>query len=203
MSDGPTPSQALRLLPGGLSEPIDEWDLDLPVLHRPGDLIEPIAVDAATSRRLHGIAARGRIPVLMACTLVVELHLAVSDLQERGASACTPTLDATARNARPAEPLSASTAKYLRALSTGRSARPGLPSPIGLPTRIVRRVSAQTLSAAIETADLPRARAWERAAVIDGRTLTEWALACALLQSSASADEPRAGRSAHGVCLPE
>lgn len=175
-----SPVPPLSLLQGGLSEPIDEWELGLSVLHRPGELIEPVAVDASTTQRINDLASSAQIPAPMAFGLVVELHLALSDLQRYGASGYVAVLDKLATQARPARSMSARTGDYLRVLNSGRRDAPGSRSPLGLPARIARRASADLLCAAVDGADLPRARAWERAAVIEGRTLTEWALALAL-----------------------
>ena len=85
---------------------------------------------------------------------------------------------------------------YLRVL-TGRAVAPAPLDRITLPVRLYPRVLAIRLSDALAPESLVEALAWERAAVLSGRLMSEWALIhLCQLSGSAASSLSDAGRTA-------
>lgn len=110
--------------------------------------------------------------------------MCVGDLAKIFAPAATivAALDDLASRVRPAGPVSGAAAIYLRQLAvsdTPCSSPPTrLPTSVCLPVRVAGRLTAgndQEVSALLD-GDLGLALAWERAAVLHGRTIAEWAM---------------------------
>jgi hypothetical protein len=128
-------------------------------------------------RRLAAAAAERGVAFETAAAVVVERELVVSEF---ALDPVVAELDRRAEAARPLRPLSATTPAYLREL--GKAGAPqgqhGRATVVlSLPARLNDRIfNPAALSALIDAESLGTALAWERAAVVGGYTLTEWAL---------------------------
>jgi hypothetical protein len=132
----------------------------------------------------------------VALAVTLERSIAVLDLGSAGIE-IVPELDALASESRPGGPVGGAAALYLRQLSGGgrenggsRSAR----GPFALPGRLVARLACfeQAALPALFGGDLGAAIAWERAALLQARTIGEWAALQALALSRAQAARPLA-----------
>jgi hypothetical protein len=145
---------------------------------RPTDALEPWRVDVTPAlRRLASAAAEVGLTLDTAAALVVERVLVV---RERALEGVVNELDARAAASLIRQPLSAATAAYLRTLTSG-AVRPsslgGRRAALALPARLTDRIgSARSLRDLVEPQTLDSALTWERAAVVGGWTLTEWAV---------------------------
>jgi hypothetical protein len=145
---------------------------------RPADRCEPWPVE--DSSRLHALAAAAAacgVSTELAAILVVERALLASDLAAHGLNEVLPRLNAVARHASVAVELTEPLSAYLRALSgRTRTAAGSLPQALVLPMRLTERILARQGRPRLDEALLPLALAWERAAVLEGRTMSEWAV---------------------------
>lgn len=65
------------------------------------------------------------------------------------------------------------------------------PTTVGLPLRLTAQLTGADLTDLLRDADPVRARAWELAALADGRTISEWALLAALRAQDAGLHDER------------
>lgn len=144
--------------------------------HEPWTLVVGDAVHA-----LAGSAYAMGIDFELAGRLALECALVCDDLRAAGVEPAS--LDAVAA-AQPVEgQLDAAASAYLRRLTQ----RPGAERrelgdavTLGLPVRLGARLLRADLDALVASADLARAVTWEIAAVLTGRTMSEWAPLAAL-----------------------
>jgi hypothetical protein len=128
---------------------------------------------------LAGEASRRGIEFSVAIATTIERSLSVRDIAQVDAIVVSE-LDDLAGDAVVASLPSGATAVYLRQLAGG--ARVGIASltvPVNIPGRLASRLQAlgnESAEALIMEGDLEKSLAWERAAVLEGRTITEWAL---------------------------
>jgi hypothetical protein len=168
----------LKVLPGG-----QHWNApSLPLRPgRPGELLEPAPVTAG-GQRLSEVAGQLRVDVDVAAALAAERSLLLSELGDDTDRAAR-VLDSHA-HASVGTPIGAAEAAYLRSLQTRAAAQRRLddcPS-VRIPARLRRRVSELRFDALSEI-ELQQAVDWEQAAVLEGRTMSEWAWRTLLLAS--------------------
>jgi hypothetical protein len=178
---------ALRLITGDRVEETAEaqrdpgFDAPAPKA-RPSDRCEPWPTDdddRLTS--LAGAAAELGVSLDLAVIVVVERSLVADDLVDRARDEIVERLDAEAAKAFVAIELSEPLSAYLCALTSyDRAAARLLPRLIALPMRLTERIGAQGPTARLDAALLKSALSWERAAVLQGRTMSEWATLKAL-----------------------
>ncbi len=141
-------------------------------LRRPGELHEPVPVPPASTVAVERAAAAAGVSTGTAVRLLIELALVRRDVAAVGRAGVEPQLDAAAASAVVCRRLSAAEADYVRGLRRGCAGGPTLAT---VPVRLVGRVAEVDVESAL-AGDLPRAVAWEVAAVLSGRTMLEWAL---------------------------
>ena len=131
-------------------------------------------------------AASHGVSLDVALTLLLERALAAEEL-----STVDPTLlsslDACAAAVRPDSALDGASALYLRQLAGGNSSAVGSsPGPQLIPVRVAARVQHADgrRIAELLAGDLALAISWERAAILEHRTMGEWACSQALRQLS-------------------
>lgn len=147
---------------------------------RPGELHESLHLEAATVSRAAAVAEAAHLPLDLAVRLLVEAALVRDDLASRG-GAHEEYLDMAAGAAMVSRRLSAAEADYLRALRR-RDFVSTLPT---LPVRLIGRLDRIDLAQAL-AGDARRAARWEIAALLEGRTMLEWALMVALRAEAGS-----------------
>jgi hypothetical protein len=140
---------------------------------RPGELHDVVAL-GRSCELVAAKAARSRIGVDLAATLLLELHLLACDCVDAGSPLpAAPPISAPRRR------LSAAEADYLRVLTFRPGADPASADRVALPVRLLPHVT----PSAIETAsgvDLEDAIRWEVVALLEGRTIGEHGLLLAL-----------------------
>ncbi len=115
-----------------------------------------------------------------AVAIAAEHHLVLADADALGLlpRQTRSLLCATARHAQAKLPLSPAAAAYLRELGT-RSIPQALgrtPVTVAFPTRLIERMPPSGVASTLNPAAITEALAWERAAVLVGRTMSEWAM---------------------------
>jgi hypothetical protein len=136
-------------------------------------------------RRFLSVAAQHGLAPDDAIRLALEHYLALVDLQalrmEEGA--LRATLGAVATRARPSSSLGVADAARVRMLSLARPL-PALeltdPLTFALPARLCTRLDGLISPELLDHRVVGEMIAWERAAILAGRTMGEWALASAL-----------------------
>jgi hypothetical protein len=129
-------------------------------------------------------ATEERVDFSLAAVVVVERMLIEEDLRLAGHGPALTILDGAASATRVMVELSEPTSAYLRALEGGSAAASRVRDSVRLPMRLTERVGARTLERLLDARMLRSALAWERAAVLSGRTMSEWAaLAIAALEA--------------------
>lgn len=171
---------ALRVVDGEGREAVGEFDrgfeAPLPTT-RPADRCEPWSIEEGPELRALAAAASGGVSFGLAAVLVVERRLLAVELATHGLDAeLARRLDADAACAKVTVELSASLSAYLAALS-GQDRDPAGSTPrfLALPMRLTERILALQVRPQFDAALLPSAVIWERAAVLEGRTMSEWA----------------------------
>jgi hypothetical protein len=168
---------------GSGSEPREKRGFEAPSpTARPSERCEPWPVEADQELESFAAATReAQIPLGLAVIVVVERALAGEDLDARGLSTLAAELDQQAVEARVTVELSAAQSAYLGALS-GRDAttKRALPRFVVLPMRLTERLCPEGPVPRLEPSLLASALAWERAAAVAGRTMSEWAALKAL-----------------------
>lgn len=149
---------------------------------RPSERCEPWPVDdQGCLRSLAAAAVELGVSVELASVVVVERSLLADDLSARGFDEISARLDAEAARASVTIELSESLSAYLCALSShDRGTSRSLPRLIALPMRLTERIGADGGAARLDAMLLASALSWERAAVLEGRTMSEWATLKAL-----------------------
>jgi hypothetical protein len=175
----------LRLVVGGRRATVDDAAAEpetFAVSSRAGDRHEPWTLQATPAlERVATVASRAGIDFDLAVRLCVESALAAADLRETGLEPAM--LDRAALGARVGDELEDRDAAYLRRLVR---VSPCAPRPtaagatVGLPVRLTARLLGTSLDALLETTDPVRAVAWELSALLEGRTISEWAPLAAL-----------------------
>lgn len=152
---------------------------------RAGDRHEPWTLPASPAlRALAEAALAAGIELELALRLCLERALVVADLRAVGVEVAR--LDSLAARACVSGALDAADCAYLRRLTRREdagSARPlGDAIIVGLPSRLTARLLAAGPEELLERAglDVEAALSWEIAAVLDGRTISEWAPLAAL-----------------------
>jgi hypothetical protein len=179
--DGP----GLRLLTGGRGPTVDDTAPEFEsfaVSCRAGDRHEPWPLHPSPGlTRIATVASREGIDFELAARLCVESALAAADLRETGLNPAI--LDRVALRARVVGELDDRDAAYLRRLVR---VSPYAPAPtaagvtVGLPLRLTARLLGASIDGLLEAADPVRAVAWELSALLEGRTISEWAPLAAL-----------------------
>jgi hypothetical protein len=154
---------------------------DLPALYddairRPGELHEPVILDAAQHVALDRAARRAKLPTGVTGRLLLEAALVCEELGGLRAIAAPDRLDEAAARAKVRRRLSAAEADYLRHLRNPPGMRQTL---LTVPVRLISRLHGLDVARALGE-DPARATAWEMAALLAGRTMLEWALAVML-----------------------
>ena len=161
----------------------------LPHRGRPFDRTERWWVSSPAAQALAAAAAAHGLPVDTAGALLAERGLLVAELAD-GPDALTE-LDAQAAAAQAAGELSDASACYLRSLTTARhvaqsAGREDDAAVVRLPARLTDRIRFHGDVELLLDGDLDQARRFDVAAVLTGRTMTDWALG-ALLAARADA----------------
>lgn len=174
---------SLRLIPGEAPAAFDPpgWN-GPPPSARPGDRCEPVhKLDLALQEKVRREAVEAGIDPPLALILCVEQALVLRDLGTD--DELIARFDAAAAISRVRAELSRATSAYLSALrpTSDNAARSrGASGAWRLPVRLGDRVAPADLAWLVETGSLNAAIAWERAAVLEGRTMGEWATLVAL-----------------------
>ena len=154
------------------------------VARRPGELHEAVRLSARAAEHLAAVATTAGVSTDIVGTVLLEAYLVVSD-----AGVCAPTSLAAAAcsSVGVRRRLTAAEADYLRVLTMGRRTSAPAPAPatISLPVRLVGRIDAADVDAAIDMMDIDTALSWETAALISGRTMAEWSFHVLLFGASA------------------
>lgn len=176
----------LRVVAGERRDAVGDFERGFeapPPTARPADRCERWAIEEAPGlRALAGAAARDGVSFGLAAVLVVERRLLAVELAMHGLDAeLGRRLDVEASRAKVKVELSDSLSAYLAALSGhGRDSAGSTPRSVALPMRLTERILARQTRPEFDAALLPSALMWERAAVLEGRTMSEWAALKAL-----------------------
>ncbi|MEX2646445.1 MAG: hypothetical protein WD249_09300 [Gaiellaceae bacterium] len=129
-------------------------------------------------------AREARLPFETAAAILVERALLDDDLGALGLGSFASLLDAAAAEAAISIELSEGQSAYLRVLY-GNERRPAENTTclVAIPMRLTERIGDEGADRLLRAKLLPSARLWERAAVISGRTMSEWATLAALRRS--------------------
>lgn len=153
-----------------------------PSLTRPGDHHQLVLVPASPALgRFAAAAAAAGLVLHQGLALCVERRLLLDDVAAAGFDPtwAVEALDAAATGAVARLPLSAAVANYVRALAAppARSSELGTgPLRIMLPIRLVDRARQMGITRALEPEAIEAAMAWERAAALQGQTMSAWGL---------------------------
>lgn len=152
---------------------------------RPGEYREPLTLDgesvpAALLEEADALA----LPAGTAFALLLEQALLIRDLRGLGVDLHTARRELcdAAAGARVACRLSSAGSAYVRALTCGRRAPKRRPRPpralhLSVPVRLAQRLADFDPAVGVDAAQLREAVGWEVAAVLEQRTMAEWALA--------------------------
>lgn len=143
---------------------------------RPADRCEPwSSVDASVTADIARAARSAGVDANLAAVLVVERALIEAEFEVRNMEIRTARLDTRAEEAQVAMELAPPTADYLRALSAhGRNASK-LSTTFKLPMRLTDRILNFGVDRLLRPEVLGSAVLWEKAAVLSGQTMSEWA----------------------------
>jgi hypothetical protein len=175
-------ARPLKLVVGGAAAFAEEvsssstWDAPLPTA-RPADRCEPWPISNDDATPLLRAAGVFGVAFELAAIVTVERSLLRDDLQALEVDGFESELDTAARAATVTCELSAPLSAYLQALDRGPKARKRPRHVIALPMRLTERLGSQScVGVHLDPALLPSAIAWERAAVLAGHTMSEWAM---------------------------
>jgi len=148
---------------------------------RPGDRRQTVRLGGDPSVTAFVAAAADiGLSAEQAVAIAAEHHLVLADADALGLkrSETRLLLCAVARRAQAKLPLSPSAAAYLRELGRRSISRALARTPVAIafPARLIERVPPSVLVTTLDPAAISEALAWERAAVLAGRTMTEWAM---------------------------
>lgn len=193
----PTPETHLRLVDRGCTEESDVSRLgpargnpEVPrppqrrtAAGRPWDELAAFWLPQCAAVEGLAVAAVTRgIEFGLAVAATIERSLAASEIA-RISTSVVPELDELACRTQVAGAYRGAAVVYLRQLEGGASvARGSALGPVTVPGRLAVRLQPfdEDGVAALLDGDLDIALAWERAAVLEGRTITEWAMVRAL-----------------------
>lgn len=141
---------------------------------RPGELLEPVPV-VTGGGRLVEIAGRIRLDIDLAAAVAAERSLLRDDLMDPFNEAAE-LLDVHSAEATVIAPIGAAEAAYLRSLRKHATLGQRFDEclSVRIPARLRRRLADLRFDSLSE-GDVRQAVAWERAAVLEGRTMSEWA----------------------------
>lgn len=165
---------SLRLVDTPAPPPLPTGEVLVATARRPGELHDVVAL-GRSSGLIAATAARSRIGVDLAVTLLLELQLLACDCAAAGLA-----LPAVPPISSPRRRLSAAEADYLRVLTFRPGADATSVDRVALPVRLLPRFSSSVIEAAASAVDLEEAIRWEVAALLEGRTIAELALLLAL-----------------------
>ena len=148
-----------------------------PPVSRPADRCEPWPIDDQAAAPLAAAAADLGVAFELAAVITVERSLLGEELLSLGFVDPPPLLDAAARIAAVTRQLSEPVSAYLGALSRSTGPRRHPRGFLVLPMRLTERLLSSDPASRLDPILLPSAVAWERAAVLSGRSMTEWAMA--------------------------
>lgn len=141
-------------------------------IRRPGEFHEPVILNIRQRGLLDGAARRVRLPTGVTGRLLIEAALVRADLASFEAPIDVGRLDDTAARAEVRRRLSAAEADYLRHLRYPGGISATL---LTVPVRLIGRLGDVDLGSALD-GDPTRAVEWEIGALLEGRTMLEWAL---------------------------
>jgi hypothetical protein len=143
---------------------------------RPSERFEPWPIAEETARPLAEAAARRGLLPETAGPILIERALLEEDFAARRLGGMTVRLDELAARAEVEIELSEAQSAYLRALSRG-SAKQAVAHPrlLPVPMRLTERLGEEGIAKRLAPGPLGAALLWERAAVLSGRTMSEWA----------------------------
>lgn len=167
----------LRLLPGGAEDLLERtgWDAPAP-LARPAERCEPWSLDRTRATAFLRAAREGAIALELAAVVTVERCLLEEDLDALGRSHRTGALDAAAAGAAVSCELSEHASAYLATLNGNGARASQAPEMLALPMRLRERIGSRAVTELLDPRLLASGISWERAAVLSGRTMSEWAL---------------------------
>ena len=182
MAQSPSP---LRLLVPSDENRDDQWKPRWdgpPPEARPGDRCEPWPlVDRRAGERIARAAGEHGIAPHLAALITAECVLTVESLGATQTATFIDTLDDLAAAARVRAPLSEPSRAYLQALSIWSRVPKAAPlRHVLLPMRLIDRIQGRDVGTFLIASELGRAIRWERAALVAGHTMGEWAALCAL-----------------------
>ena len=162
---------------------------------RPWDELAPWwAPEHVDTRRLASVSSELGISFDIAVTVTIERSLAVRELTPLRDD-LVDEIDGRARSARTRQALGGAAAVYLRQLAGTQTRQMTTSVPVGplsIPARLTARLVQMDAQETIEflQGDLTLALAWERAAILESRTIGEWAATQALRLLSDHAARP-------------
>jgi hypothetical protein len=158
---------------------------------RPGERREPLLVrfENAAQALFMGECQTARVAPARAYALLLERRLLLDDLAEVGLRGTEAALDGVALSVTPELALDGASSAYLRsfirpAVQTSVVATLLVPVPVRLYARARELAPATT----IESGAVEQAIRWERASVLEGRTMAEWAFVSLLATRTLSGD---------------
>lgn len=157
------------------------WDGPLPAA-RPGDRCEPWPLsDPGAANRIAQAATSHGLSTSLAALVTIECVLTIESLDAIGAETPIEAIDQEAAVSRVRRPLSEPSRAYLQALSSRGVCSTTVPlRHVPLPMRLTDLVRHREIDSLLDASELDRAISWERAALLAGRTMGEWAACCAL-----------------------
>jgi hypothetical protein len=180
LESSPAKVRHLHALPAGDGNPPSEAAL-VRAAQRPGDRHDAWPVNGLGEQLLDEIyaqAARLRVSVELAVSLVVQRLVAIDDLHAVFGFE-TPrlmaALDQAAADATVQRAVSPAYASYVRELTASGSWRSAAFATVPLPVRVIERLGGSTPATDATAVDVAAAVAWERAAALTGQTMAEWA----------------------------
>lgn len=181
----------LHLVVRGREEAEDPRDSDdlcssSRVIHaRPGDRLEPWPLrDAERVDAFARASRRAGAQFDVAARAVIERSLLVADLIKLGNGDAVDDLNALAEASTIQRPLTDGLAAYLRGLSSRDAATRGPYLSVAIPVRLRERLGEGDPGARLDVNLISVALDWERAAVVQGMTMTEWGAFAALARKS-------------------
>lgn len=145
---------------------------------RPGERREPLLVrfENAAQALFMGECQTARVAPARAYALLLERRLLLDDLARVGLRGADAALDVAARSVRPELALDGASSAYLRSFirpAAQTSAVGTILVPV--PVRLYARARELAPETTIESGAVEQAIGWERASVLEGRTMAEWA----------------------------
>jgi len=150
---------------------------------RPSDRRQTISLDRTPAITTFAAAAADMgLSIEQASAIVAEHHLVLADAVTLGLrrDQAQAALCAATDHARATLPLTPASAAYLRELGARSIPWAGeigeMSGRVAFPTRLIERMPPDTVVTILNPDAVAEALAWERAAVLSGRTMSEWAM---------------------------